>query len=77
MQLIIDSQVTLINGDIKKLFPYGKVLELLTKFKNICKDIKWNVNVPIRDNCNIIKNQDSINIKEFQPREFQQNCLII
>ena len=38
MQLIIGSQVTLIDGKIPKLFPYGKVLELLSKFNNICND---------------------------------------
>jgi len=75
MQLIIGSQVTLIDGMTEKLFPYGKVLELLTKFKNICKDIQWNVNVPQRDNCKIINNQESIRIKDFQPRRFQQDCV--
>lgn len=75
MQLIIGSQVTLIDGEIQKLFPYGKVLELLTKFKNICKDIHWNVNVPERDNCKIIDNQECIKIKNFQPRKFQQDCV--
>ena len=75
MQLIIGSQVILIDGEIEKLFPYGKVLELLTKFKNICKDIHWNVNVPQRDNCKIIDNQECIKIKDFQPRKFQQDCV--
>jgi superfamily II DNA or RNA helicase len=75
MQLIIGSQVTLIDGEIQKLFPYGKVLELLTKFKNICKDIHWNVNVPERDNCKIIDSQQFINIKDFHPRKFQQDCV--
>ena len=58
MQLIIWSQVTLIDNGIEKLFPYGKVLELLSKFKNICKDIQWNVNVPVRDDCKIIDDKD-------------------
>ena len=75
MQLIIGSQVTLIDGKIQKLFPYGKVLELLSKFKNICNDIHWNVNVPQRDNCQIIDNQEEIKIKNFHPREFQTNCV--
>lgn len=75
MQLIIGSQVTLIDGGIEKLFPYGKVLELLTKFKNICKDIHWNVNVPERDNCKIIDTQECIKIKSFYPRAFQQDCV--
>jgi len=75
MQLIIGSQVTVIDGEIQKLFPYGKVLELLTKFKNICKDIQWNVNVPQRDDCKIIDNQESISIKNFHPRKFQQDCV--
>ena len=67
MQLIIGSQVTLIDGKIQKLFPYGKVLELLSKFKNICNDIHWNVNVPQRDNCQIIDNQEEIKIKNYYP----------
>ena len=75
MQLIIGSQVTLIDGEIQKLFPYGKVLELLTKFKNICEDIRWNVHVPQRDDCKIIDDKESIKIKDFQPREFQQKCV--
>ena len=75
MQLIIGSQVTLIDGKIQKLFPYGKVLELLTQFKNICEDIHWNVHVPQRDNCKIIDNKECIKIKDFQPREFQQKCV--
>ena len=75
MQLIIGSQVTLIDGVTEKLFPYGKVLELLTKFKNICKDIQWNVNVPQRDDCKIIDDQEFINIKDFLPRGFQQDCV--
>jgi superfamily II DNA or RNA helicase len=75
MQLIIGSQVTLIDGEIQKLFPYGKVLELLTKFKSVCKDIHWNVNVPERDNCKIIDTQECITIKDFQPRQFQQDCV--
>lgn len=75
MQLIIGSQVTLINGEIKQLFPYGKVLELLTKFKNLCLDIQWNVNVPSRDNCKILPTQESIPLKGFYPREFQQKCI--
>ena len=75
MQLIIGSQVTLIDGEIEKLFPYGKVLDLLSKFKNICKDIHWNVNVPQRDQCKIIENKESLRIKSFQPRKFQQDCI--
>ncbi len=75
MQLIIGSQVTLIDGEIQKLFPYGKVLDLLSKFKSICKNIDWNVNVPERDNCKIIDNQESIKIKNFKPRRFQQECI--
>ncbi|MEA2050021.1 MAG: DEAD/DEAH box helicase [Campylobacterota bacterium] len=75
MQLIIDSNITLIDGDTKKLFPYGKVLQLLTRFKNVCKDISWNVNVPQRDKCKILDNQESIAIKDFHPRAFQQNCI--
>ncbi len=75
MQLIIGSQVTLIDGEVQKLFPYGKVLELLTKFKTLCEDIHWNVHVPQRDNCKIIDDKDSIRIKDFQPREFQQKCV--
>jgi superfamily II DNA or RNA helicase len=75
MQLIIGSQVTLIDGVTEKLFPYGKVLELLTRFKSICKTIEWNVNVPQRDNCKIIDNKETIAIKNFQPRKFQQNCV--
>jgi len=75
MQLIIGSQVTLIDEGIEKLFPYGKVLEILTKFKNICKDIHWNVNVPERDKCKILHNEESIQIKEFHPRAFQQDCV--
>jgi len=75
MQLIIGSQVTLIDGSMEKLFPYGKVLELLTKFKNICKEIQWNVNVPVRDDCKIIDELDTIGIKDYQPRKFQQECI--
>ena len=75
MQLIIGSQVTLIDGMSEKLFPYGKVHELLSKFKNICKDIHWNVNVPQRDKCKIIDDVESIKIKSFQPRKFQQECV--
>ncbi|MEA3513444.1 MAG: DEAD/DEAH box helicase [Campylobacterota bacterium] len=75
MQLIIGSQVKLIDGTKEELFPYGKVLELLTKFKNICKDIQWNVNVPQRDNCKIIDNQENLSIKNFKPRKFQQDCV--
>lgn len=75
MQLIIGSQVTLIDGEKQKLFPYGKVLELLSKFQTICKDIHWNVNVPQRDNCKIIHDQESIKLKGFAPREFQQKCV--
>ena len=75
MQLIIGSQVTLIDKGIEKLFPYGKVLEILTKFKNICKDVHWNVNVPERDKCKIINNKESIKIKDFYPRAFQQDCV--
>lgn len=75
MQLIIGSQVTLVDGENHKLFPYGKVLELLSKFKNICKEIHWNVNVPQRDRCKIIENRESIKIKNFHPRTFQQNCV--
>ncbi|MEA3290627.1 MAG: DEAD/DEAH box helicase [Campylobacterota bacterium] len=75
MQLIIDSQITLIDGETQKLFPYGKVLELLTKFKKICKEIHWNVNVPQRDNCKIIDDKESISIKNFHPRRFQQDCI--
>ena len=75
MQLVIGSEVTLIDGESQKLFPYGKVLELLTKFKNLTKDIHWNVNVPQRDKCKIIDTQDSINIKNLPPRKFQQECI--
>ena len=75
MQLIIGSQVKLIDGAIEKIFPYGEVLSLLSKFKNICTDIKWNVNVPARDKCQIIDNQETINIKNFQARDFQQDCI--
>lgn len=75
MQLIIGSQITLIDGPTKKLFPYGKVLELLTEFKNVCKDIQWNVNVPTRDNCKILNHQEIIDIKSFYPRKFQQECV--
>ncbi len=75
MQLIIGSQITLIDGEKQKLFPYGKILELLSKFKDICKDIHWNVNVPQRDKCKIIEDQDSIKLKGFSPREFQQKCV--
>ena len=75
MQLIIGSQVTLIDGAIEKIFPYGEVLGLLSKFKDICTDIKWNVNVPQRDKCKIIEKQETINIKDFHPRDFQQNCI--
>ena len=75
MQLIIGSQVKLIDGAIEKIFPYGEVLSLLSKFKNICTDIKWNVNVPARDKCQIIDNQETINIKNFHPRDFQQDCI--
>jgi len=75
MQLIIGSQVTLIESGIHKLFPYGKVLELLTKFKDICFDIQWNVNVPQRDNCKILADEETIALKEFYPREFQQKCV--
>lgn len=75
MQLIIGSQVTLIDGGTQKLFPYGKVLELLTKFKNVCKEIQWDVNVLKRDNCKILDTQESIKIKSFQPRKFQQKCV--
>jgi superfamily II DNA or RNA helicase len=75
MQLIIGSQVTLIDGDKYKLFPYGKVLEILNKFKNICKEVQWNVNVPQRDNCKIIDDKETIKIKEFFPRKFQQECI--
>lgn len=75
MQLIIGSQVKLIDGAIEKIFPYGEVLSLLSKFKNICTDVKWNVNVPARDKCQIIHNQETINIKNFHPRDFQQDCI--
>ena len=75
MQLIIGSQVKLIDGAIEKIFPYGEVLQLLSKFKNICTDIKWNVNVPNRDKCKIIENQETINIKNFKARDFQQDCI--
>ncbi len=75
MQLIIGSQVKLIDGTIEKIFPYGEVLQLLSKFKNICTDIKWNVNVPARDKCKIMENQETINIKNFLPRDFQQDCI--
>jgi len=75
MQLIIGSQVTLIDGLTEKLFPYGKIHELLNRFKGICKDIQWNVNVPQRDNCKIIDTQESIKIKDFYPRKFQQECV--
>lgn len=75
MQLIIGSQVKLIDGAIEKIFPYGEVLGLLSKFKNICTDIKWNVNVPHRDKCKIIENQEAINIKNFKARGFQEDCV--
>jgi superfamily II DNA or RNA helicase len=75
MQLIIGSQVKLIDGAIEKIFPYGEVLELLSKFKNICTDIKWNVNVPNRDKCKILENQETINIKNFKARDFQEACV--
>ncbi|PHR73959.1 MAG: hypothetical protein COA66_02575 [Arcobacter sp.] len=75
MQLIIGSQVKLIDGAIEKIFPYGEVLGLLSKFKNICTDIKWNVNVPNRDKCKIIDNQETINIKNFKARDFQEACV--
>ncbi|MGB3751040.1 MAG: hypothetical protein WA945_05685, partial [Arcobacteraceae bacterium] len=75
MQLIIGSQVTLISEGTQKLFPYGKVLELLSKFKDICLDIQWNVNVPKRDNCKILPDAESIGLKGFYPREFQQKCI--
>ena len=75
MQLIIGSQITLIDGPTQKLFPYGKILPLLTKFKDICNDIHWNVNVPQRDDCKIIQNSESIQIKDFHPRKFQQDCV--
>ena len=75
MQLIIGSQVKLIDGVIEKIFPYGEVLELLSKFKNICTDIEWTVNVPQRDKCKIIENQETINIKNFKARDFQQACI--
>ena len=65
MQLIIGSQVKLIDGAIEKIFPYGEVLQLLSKFKNICTDIKWNVNVPNRDKCKIIENQKLFNTITF------------
>ena len=75
MQLIIGSQVKLIDGAIEKIFPYGEVLSLLSKFKNICTDVKWNVNVPNRDKCRIMENQENINIKNFKARDFQQDCI--
>lgn len=75
MQLIIGSQVKLIDGAIEKIFPYGEVLGLLSKFKDICTDIKWNVNVPNRDKCKIIDNQETINIKNFKARDFQEACV--
>ena len=75
MQLIIGSQVKLIDGVIEKIFPYGEVLELLSKFKNICTDVEWTVNVPQRDKCKIIENQETINIKNFKARDFQQACV--
>ena len=75
MQLIIGSQVKLIDGVIEKIFPYGEVLELLSKFKNICTDVEWTVNVPQRDKCKIIENQETINIKNFKARDFQQACI--
>ncbi|MCP4971388.1 MAG: DEAD/DEAH box helicase [Arcobacter sp.] len=75
MQLIIGSQVKLIDGAIEKIFPYGEVLQLLSKFKNICTDIQWNVNVPSRDKCKIIENQETISIKNFKARDFQQDCI--
>jgi len=75
MQLIIGSQVRLIDGEKEKLFPYGKVLELLNKFKSLCKDIHWNVNVPQRDKCKIIEDKESIKLKGFAPREFQQKIV--
>ncbi|MEA3353007.1 MAG: DEAD/DEAH box helicase [Campylobacterota bacterium] len=75
MQLIIGSQITLIDKGTQKMFPYGKVLELLTKFKKTSKDIQWNVNVPQRDNCKILKDKESIKLKNFHPRKFQQDCI--
>jgi len=75
MQLIIGSQVTLIDEGIEKLFPYGRILEVLAKFKNICKKIEWNVNVPQRDKCKIMDNEEFIKIKNFHARKFQQECV--
>jgi len=75
MQLIINSQIRLIDGQKETLFPYGKILHLLTKFKDLCSEIQWNVNVPQRDNCKIINDQETIKIKNFHPRKFQQDCV--
>jgi superfamily II DNA or RNA helicase len=75
VELIIGSEVILKDGKKEKTYPYGKVLELLSQFKNHTKDITWNVNVPQRDNCMILEDQDSISLKGFPPREFQQNCV--
>lgn len=38
-------------------------------------DIQWNVNVPKRDNCKILPDVESIRLKGFYPREFQQKCI--
>ena len=35
MQLIIGSQVKLIDGAIEKIFPYGEVLQLLSKLEGL------------------------------------------
>jgi superfamily II DNA or RNA helicase len=75
VKLIIGSEVTLVDKGTTRVYPYGKVLELLTKFKDVCKEVQWNVNVPQRDNCKILPNSDTINIKEFSPRDFQQKCI--
>jgi superfamily II DNA or RNA helicase len=75
MQLAIGSQITLIDGPRIKEFPYGKVLEVLSRYKDICKEIIWNVNVPNRDACKILDDQEQINIKNFFPRKFQQDCI--
>lgn len=75
MEMFIGSQITLDDKGKKKIYPYGKVLELLSTYKEHCQDIYWEVNVPNRDNCKIIDNQDTIKIKDYHPRQFQQKCI--
>lgn len=75
MKMIIGSQITLLDKNKSKIYPYGKVLELLTLYKNSSVEIKWEVNVPNRDNCKIVQGQDNIKIKDYHPRKFQQECI--